>query len=91
MAKPTDNVIDLHHALQLAKWGLSLGGNISSPAAASVIAHWKSPRSKCFIAACIWRIDAYRTQVLICCGLPTALSRQRLNRDAFLSAAAIRL
>jgi hypothetical protein len=28
---------------------------------------------------------------LICCGLPVALSRQRLNRDAFLSAAAIRL
>lgn len=37
MPKPTDNVVDLHHALQLAKWGLSLGGNISSPAAASVI------------------------------------------------------
>ena len=48
MPKPTDNVVDLHHALQLAKWGLSLGGNISSPAAASVIAHSKSPRFQMF-------------------------------------------
>ena len=75
----------------LRKWARRWEATFLRRRRPALLAHSKSPRSKCFIAACIWRIDAYRTQVLICCGLPTALSRQRLNRDAFLSAAAIRL
>jgi hypothetical protein len=77
MPEPIDDVLVSPLGCQFTKKkASSVGGNIPSSAPASVIAHSKPPRCKCSMAACIRRIEAYRMQVSLCCGLPMARSRR---------------
>jgi hypothetical protein len=91
MPKPTDMSSTFIMPCSLRKWGSSVGGNISSPAAASDIGALEVTTVQMFYSRVYLAHRRISDPGLDMLRMPTALSRQRLNRDALLSAAAIHL